>query len=296
MGQPKLLNKALTIKTDDIELAPSVRQLRKSFPLIRFGIITDSHFAHKPSSNGQFFSHSLYKMNDFIRQMNLEEVDFIMHLGDLKDEEYTKNEKNTLAFLKEIEIAYQEFEGHTYHCVGNHDLDSITKEQFLNGISNTNISKYKSYYSFERSGILFVALDTNFDDSGKDHYYKKGGDWQQSFVSKAQLKWLEAELEASAYPVIVFCHHPLFKYISDEKKYHIVNHTEVRQALEHSGKVLAVFQGHVHEKYRITIENITYLTMPSILEKPGIENNRYALIEIGHKNLTMHQIGPPDEN
>jgi alkaline phosphatase len=231
-------------------------------------------------------------MKDFIIQMNLESVDFIVHLGDLKDEDGNKDERDTLGFLEEIESVFNRFSGHTYHCIGNHDLDSIHKHQFLNGICNSGIDKTHSYYSFDLKGIHFVVLDTNFDESGRDMFFREGGNWQQSYVSEKELEWLRRDLDKTVGPVIVFCHHPLFKYIVSGKNYHIANHAEVRQILEHSGKVKVVFQGHVHESSHTQINGIHYVTMDSMLESPGIKNNRYGLVEIGRNNMLIHQIGP----
>jgi len=295
LGNINLMNRQLASGTTEILLPEDILAVETSFRGLKFGIATDSHYAIKPSSNNQYFSHGLDKMKDLIEQMNVESIDFVIHLGDLKDQELSRNGHKTLAFLQDIEAVFATFEGPRYHCVGNHDVDSIRKEQFLHAIYNTGIENHKSYYAFDQGGVHFVVLDSNFDASGKDHFYVQGGDWQHSFVSKKQLEWLEADLQSTFFPVILFCHHPLFDFVINDKKYHIDNHAEVRQILEGSGRVLAVFQGHVHESSHRKIGSIHYVTINSMLEGPGIQNNRYALVEVGPEKILIHHIGPADQ-
>lgn len=259
---------------------------------VSFGIVTDSHYARKPDFKKLCFSDSLLKMHDFIDHMNQEQVDFVVHLGDLKDEDVIKNEQNTLSYLREIEAEFLGFKGKCFHCVGNHDLDSIKKKQFLENIHNTGIDKDRSYYSFDLKQFHFVVLDTNFDAEGRDHYFKFGGDWQHPFISKKQLLWLKKDLKLSSYPVIIFCHHPLFEYFIDGKKYHIDNYLEVQEILEKSGKAQVVFQGHVHESHAVKINNIHYITIDSMVEMSGIKNNRYSMVEIKDEKILIHHIGP----
>ena len=56
-----------------------------------------------------------------------------------------------------------------YHVLGNHDADSISKEQFLANIKNTNISDGSKYYSFDLKGLHFIVLDANYCADGSDY-------------------------------------------------------------------------------------------------------------------------------
>ena len=42
--------------------------------------------------------------------------------------------------------------------LGNHDLDSLSKEDFLKIVGNTGISQYSSYYSFDLKGLHFIGF------------------------------------------------------------------------------------------------------------------------------------------
>ena len=119
---------------------------------LRFGIATDSHHADKPTFELKHYRDSLEKMQVFIGQMNLEKAEFVIHLGDLKDEGPERRSADTLKYLEEIASTFASFAGPTYHCIGNHDLDSITKEQFLDGVHNSGIDPGTGYFSFACKG------------------------------------------------------------------------------------------------------------------------------------------------
>ncbi len=140
-------------------------------PLIRFGMISDIHYADREPAGNRFYRQSLAKVNEAIDLMNREKVDFAIELGDFKDQDAVPNEAKTLKYLTDIESVFQKFNGPTYHVLGNHDMDGISKQQFLERVENTNIPNTKSYYSFNQKEIHFVVLDGNFNREGKayDH-------------------------------------------------------------------------------------------------------------------------------
>ncbi len=61
---------------------------------------------------------------------------------------------------------------------------------------------------------------------------------------------------------------------------YVNNAADIRQILEQSDKVAAVFQGHHHEGSYSYIEGIHYYTLKAMVEGPGEENNSYAIVEI----------------
>lgn len=255
---------------------------------VRFGLVADSHYADREPNNTRFYKESLSKMEAFITLMNQQKVDFIVHLGDFKDEDEQQNSNDTLNYLKKIENVFSQFNSATYHCVGNHDVDSITKQQFLTNITNTGIDKDKSYYSFNNSGFHFVVLDGNYDSLGKDHFYKNGADWQDVNIPKQQLEWLQKDLAENKLPTIVFCHHTLFEFTRGEHHYHVKNYTEVQRILENSKNVISVFQGHVHEESHAKINNIHYITQLGMVDYSGLENNSFAVVEIDENAIKIN--------
>jgi len=254
---------------------------------IRFGMVTDSHYADKEVWGTRYYRESLNKMRACIEVMNREQLDFVVHLGDFKDEDSEKEEADTLQYLRDLEAVFAQFKGPIYHCVGNHDIDSITKTQFLKNITNTGISKDQSYYSFDTKGFHFVVLDANFDESYEDQFYKKGADWQDTRIPPQQLQWLKENLQNTSLPTIIFCHHPLFEYFREDAKFHVNNYKEVQNILERSGKILAVFQGHVHEEKSFQKNGIHYLTQLGMVDFTGLEQNSFAIVEVDNQQIKI---------
>ena len=263
---------------------PYLSQMDKS---IRFGLVADSHYADREPVNKRFYRDSIEKMKEFVHIMNRQKVDFVMHLGDFKDEGTDKNPRQTIRFLKDLETEYANFEGPRYHCVGNHDVDSITKEQFLKNIENTEIPNTESYYSFDVKGVHCIVLDANYSEDGKDHYFLEGSDWQDTNLTVEQLNWLQEDLQKTQKPALVFCHHLLFAYEKGGNRYHVNNYREVQKILEHSGRVCAVFQGHVHEELHKRIRGIHYITQNAMVDFEGIENNSFSIVEITNDSISI---------
>jgi predicted phosphodiesterase len=243
--------------------------------IARLGIVTDSHYADADTIGSRYYRHSLDKMNECVELMNEKKVNFLIELGDFKDQNNPGVEQKTLTYLVAIEKVFQNFKGPTYHVLGNHDMDSISKEQFLTNVKNTSIDPSKSYYSFDFNGVHFVVLDANYKADGTD--YDHGNfNWTDANIPPAELNWLKQDLTATRGPAIVFIH----QLLDGTGPVYVNNAADIRQILEQSGKVTAVFQGHHHEGSYSYIEGIHYYTLKAMVEGPGQENNSYAIVEI----------------
>jgi hypothetical protein len=155
-------------------------------------------------------------------------------------------------------------------------MDSLSKKQFLDVVTNTKIPKEASYYSFDMKGLHLVVLDANYDKAGKD--YDHGNvRWTDTNIPKKQVDWLAKDLESTSKPVIAFIHQPL----EGKDKHSVANRAQVREVLQKSKKVLAVFQGHIHEGGHKQIEGIHYYTLKAMVTGSGEENNSYAIVEVG---------------
>ena len=106
---------------------------------VRFGMVTDPHYADCEERGTRFYRQSSAKMRECVELMNAEGVDFLIELGDFKDQDEPGVEADTLRYLEEIESELAAFAGPRYHVLGNHDMDSISKAQFLAGTENTGI-------------------------------------------------------------------------------------------------------------------------------------------------------------
>ena len=255
---------------------------------VRIGIAADSHYADRNPVGKKYYRDALEKMEEFVHVMNGSNVDFVLHLGDFKDEAPDKKEKDTLRFLKEIEGVYAKFQGPRFHCVGNHDVDSITKHQFLSNIENTGIPSHRSYYSFDFGGYHFIVLDANYDARGISHFFKDGSNWQDPNIPAEQLDWLKDDLEKNKAPTIVFCHHPLFHYHSKGYQYHVNNYKEVQKIIHSNTNCIAVFQGHVHQERFERVNGVHYVTQLAMVDYQGLENNSFSIVELANGKLTIN--------
>jgi alkaline phosphatase len=261
---------------------------------VRFGLVTDLHYAKRDSVETRHYKQSIDKLNDAMRIFGENNLDFIVEIGDYKDMTADADREQSLSFIDEIETVFQQFDGPKYHVLGNHDMDCISKTDFLKHTSNSGKAKGKNHYSFIQKGVKFVVLDANFNEDGSD--YDCGNfEWTKAYIPDNQKQWLANELN-SKYPVIVFVHQ-LFDYFSGlPEGLYIRNAMEVVKILEHRNNVLAVFQGHHHAGHHSFRNGIHYFTNKAMIEGSYPENNSFAIVEIDrsfdrfNKKLLAHTI------
>jgi len=240
---------------------------------VRFGLLTDLHYADIPASGTRIYRDSYQKAIDCIAVSNEQKVDFVIETGDFKDQ--GPDAAATLSYLQAIETELQKFNGPTYHVLGNHDADNISKTQFLANIRNTDIPPDKKFYSFDKKGVHFVVLDANYRSDGAD--YDSGNfDWTDANIPKNQLDWIAADLASAKGPAIVFVH----QLLDGTGSTYVKNAAAVRTVLENSGKVAAVFQGHHHAGSYKLINGIHYYTLKAMVERAYPANNAFAIVEI----------------
>jgi len=215
--------------------------------------------------------------------MNHERVDFLIELGDFKDENRPPVEQKTLEHLRNIEAVFRRFQGPRYHVLGNHDMDSISKQQFLSHVENAGIDTGRSYYSFDVRGRHGIVLDANYRPDGSN--YDHGNfDWTNANIPAHELDWLQRDLAASSGGVVVFVHQRL----DGAGPVFVKNASQVRQILQSSDRVLAVFQGHDHNGDYRHMDGIHYYTLKAVVEGHGQDNNSYAVVEVHpSQNMTV---------
>ncbi len=76
-------------------------------------------------------------MTECVDLMNEQKVDFLIELGDFKDQDDPAVEERTVSHLRKQSSRFLEIQRPEYHVLGNHDVDSLSKEQFLENITNT---------------------------------------------------------------------------------------------------------------------------------------------------------------
>ena len=251
--------------------------------LVSFGLVTDCHYADLPLAvrpmpvGDAAYRDSLAKMREFVSVMNRVRPAFAIELGDFKDQGPDK--AATLGFLDKIEGVFAQFAGARYHVLGNHDMDSISKEDFLSHTANHGAAKGKSNYSFEMKGFKFIVLDGCFRADRKP-YCCGNFNWTKAFFPDAELDWLDAELASATTPVFVFCHQLIDGFSKISRSLVIGNWQRAVELFERRGNVLCVFQGHHHDGLYGFRKGIHYWTMKGMITGPYPEHNSFALVDV----------------
>ena len=243
---------------------------------ITIGIFTDSHYADRDRAGTRYYRDSAAKLAEFVKTMNAEKPALAIVLGDFVDKGKTLAVET--GYLARIEGIYRGFKGERHHVIGNHDVATFTKEQFVAGTGMP-----APHYSFDSHGFHFIVLDACYRKDGSP-YAAGNFKWSDSAIPPGEQKWLAGDLKGTKKPCVAFVHQRL----DDDGKPHTVKTApEIRRLLEKSGKVIAVFNGHDHKGGYKRIGGIHYVTMRAMVEGPGMENNAYSLVRIGPAGIRI---------
>lgn len=262
---------------------------------MKIGLITDCHSALKPAEDNKYYSHSFVKFQDSCAYFLREHVDFVINLGDFY-ESVGDPAKSDEAILRTV-FPQMMTRAPFVHILGNHDVADYTKAEFLafmrdpssklqrpmgrhRGAPQIEVSPKDSwYFSFEREGWKFIALDTNYDKDGNS-YEKTDFDCRESYIDPKQLAWLKKELETDL-PVIILTHANLDVHESPLADVcRLANAAEVREVLEAAGNVRLVLQGHDHFGGQSEMNGIPYITLhATVLNKYYPDHCSCAVLE-----------------
>lgn len=264
LGTATAMNLA-PIWADEAETATSPSGAQQ---VLQIGMVTDLHYADKPSAGSRHYRESLSKLNEAASELQIAKTDFLVELGDLVDR--ADSVETELRYLKTVNQQFAAICKDRHYVLGNHCVDTLKKEEFLD-----TVGQPKSFYSFDRGGFHFVVLDACFRADGEP-YGRKNFQWTDANIPAAEIDWLRSDLKASKKPTIVFAHQRL----DISTNHGVKNNADVRKVLESSGNVLAVFQGHSHKNDLKEINGIHYCTLVAMVEGTGAENSGYSLMTL----------------
>jgi hypothetical protein len=237
-------------------------------PSLRFGLITDVHYADRAPVGKRFYRESIAKVREAVAKFREANPAFVVQVGDLIDEASTV--AGEIGHVKTIEAEFAPLPCGRYHVLGNHDVWTLTKAQFLDAIG-----RKAAHFSFDKGGFHFVVLDACYRADGVP-YGAKNNQWDDTDVPADERDWLAQDLKATNQPTVVFIH----QRTDFTDPHAIKSGAAVRQILEDSGRVLAVFQGHQHINDHKEINGIHYVTMMATVDGTGETNNAYALVNL----------------
>ena len=252
-------------------------------PILSIGLFADPHYAEKVYGD-RYCQDSLEKLRVCIETFNARNLSMAIDLGDSIDK--VKDKDAELAFLREILKVYATFRGERHIVLGNHDLETLTKNEFFAQYENEAFQQ--PYYSFDQCGIHFVILDGNCNKDESD-FGPNNNTWDQAWLSQKQINWLKTDLKtAREKRAIIFCHENIDNRLWLEKPdpHLLQNAADVRAVMEQAGNVNAVIQAHCHDGTFIVINGIPYIGLKAMVVGPGLENNAYAIASF-YKNGSL---------
>ena len=237
-------------------------------PALRFGLVTDAHCADKPEWRTRYYRESLRKLKEAASAFRAGGASFAVELGDLVDA--AEDADTELRWLKDAMEAMAGAGVEAHYVLGNHCLQTLHRNQFL-----AQVGREVGHYAFDRNGVRFMVLDACYRRDGAP--YDAGNfDWKDTEIPVAQREWLKNMLAAAPGIAVVFTHQRL-----DIPGVHsVASAAHVREILERSGKVAAVFQGHSHQNDYRRVGGLDYCTMRAVVEGSGPENSGYAMVSV----------------
>jgi 3',5'-cyclic AMP phosphodiesterase CpdA len=256
---------------------------------VRFSLITDEHFGPKAFFDGKLrkLSHEAPRLTlAFVERMNrVERPDLVVNLGDVIEDENRQADRERYAEFLQI---LSGLDAPVLHVAGNHDQIGLTQDDLRELWGHEG----PLFYSRDVGGVHFSVLNTQ---EVKDVVIR---------LPEEQLAWLKADLATANAPVVVLMHHPASDQDLAGNRWfekalnicRIAERKELRRVIEESGKVVAVFNGHVHWNHLDVIENIPYFTLQSLIENldddaPGRPAASHAVCDLEPRRLSVRVSG-----
>ena len=226
---------------------------------ITIGIVTDLHFGPQAHFGGKLrkMTHLAPELaRAFVQRMNADvRPDLVVNLGDDIEDE---SREADLERYGECQSILRAVAAPLVNVAGNHDNVHLNR----NDLNRFWQRSGPLYYSFEQRGWHFVVLHT-LEEKGV-----------QIRVPETQLEWLRADLAATDRPTIVWMHHSASDQELDDSRWWpgrsnialVKERAELRAIFERSGRVRAVFNGHLHWNHLDVIAGIPYVTVQSLIE------------------------------
>lgn len=251
---------------------------------LKFAQISDAHFyTGEDNTTFKLRAESGNLLDDAINQINeIPNINFVMFTGDQIDKSF---EKELSAFLPHA----QRLNYPWYITFGNHDTcigGFLTPQVYLDMVekANSQFNFKKPYYSFSpQKGYKVIVLDTII----RDRLTSNG------IIGDEQLKWLDNELKsANNDTVLIFTHVPIVEPF-ESANHRLLNADKVKQIIEKYDNPIGVFQGHYHASRIKQINNVLYVSSPSLVSYP----NAFRIITVtNHRNKVVFNIETKETN
>jgi predicted phosphodiesterase len=268
-------------------------------PIFSFGVVTDVQYADIDQQAKRQYRESPKKLENCVAEFNKLKPAFVIHMGDLINENYASYDA-VLPIFEKLSMPH-------YFVVGNHDLalDPESKAKVLPRLGLDKLGAGKGYFDFARAGWRFVVLNGNdisivTNAVGSEErkaaealladLKKKGAKnagLHNGAVGPQQLTWLKetlAKADAAGERAIVFCHFPVYPPGGSN----LWNDAEIVEILEAHKCVAAYFDGHAHGGGYGQKGRIHFVTFKGMIEA---DPTAYALVEVFADSLKVTGFG-----
>jgi Icc protein len=252
---------------------------------LTIGIVTDMHFGPEARWAGKLrkLTHQAPDLTrDFVRAMNDDvHPHLVVNLGDdIEDESRDAD----LVRYGECQNILRTARAPLVNVAGNHDLIHMNRE---------DLNRF-----WQRSGPLYYALDVAGWHVVVLHTIEKQE--VEIRLPDTQMEWLRADLAASRAPTVILMHHSASEQEVEDSRWwpgraHLAlvkERADLRRLFEDSGRVRAVFNGHLHWNHLDVIAGIPYVTLQSLIENldddaPGRPAATHAVVRLSERRVTV---------
>jgi Icc protein len=250
--------------------------------VIKLGIVGDIHWG--PDTESMRGSSAPAMLETFAAAMREFRPDAIVDLGDRITDVSAAEDRERTTWVRRQLLALGI---PVFHVLGNHDVAHVAKTELGDALG-----KHGPYECGRLDGVRVVVLDS------QDPTIEGVG----GSIGTVQQRWLAETLAEGTLPALVFCHHPLDEqnleghwYFAEHPAHALVREREVtREILSRSGRVMAVFSGHMHWTRSMTVDRIPYVTLGSLVDAGftgGQPAGTFACVTVQEKTVDVQVAG-----
>lgn len=256
---------------------------------LTMALISDLHFGPEARFGGKLRKlthHAARLTEEFVARVNAEiRPDMVVNLGDDIEDE---SREADLARYAECQAILRKANAKLVNVAGNHDTIHMNREDLVRMWGREG----QLHYSFDEGDFHFSVLHT---------IERKDVDVR---IPGAQLDWLREDLRQTRLPTIVLMHHSASEQDTRGSRWFegrahlalVVERAGLRRILEESGKVKAVFNGHLHRNHCDVIRGIPYVTLQSLIENldddaPGRPAAAHAVVQVDPSRIVVRVDG-----
>jgi UDP-2,3-diacylglucosamine pyrophosphatase LpxH len=262
---------------------------------LKIGIITDTqiHPSRKDKSQDGPSAERYIKprygdaIDAFVAQMKIFQPDVIVVPGDIiegtNDEDYVG-----IAGLQLVQKKIEQIGVPIIWAVGNHELRSVTKQQYMNALSIDYLNG-----SFDFDGYRIIVLDGNFYPDDSD--VVPGGErYIRGHVARTGINFLEEHLKTDQQTVVFIHQPPLVEGdIIDRSPEGFLDNGAHIQSLLSQYNAQAAIGGHIEYKRHIVKEDISYYALPGTIKSEAFPGAFYeATFDNDELKMVMYYKDP----